>query len=156
MKPIQEWLDAYGVSHQNKTNKLIHWICVPAIMFSIFGLIMCIPFPVEKSLLLNWSSVVILFVLLFYLRLSFPLFVGFILIGALIIWGNYSLLLFFQHATTHLAIFSAVIFAIAWVFQFIGHHIEGAKPSFLEDLQFLLIGPLWLLHFIYKKLGITY
>lgn len=156
MKPIQEWLDAYGVSHQNKINKLIHWICVPAIMFSIFGLIMCIPFPFEKSMFLNWGSVALLAVLVFYMRLSFSLFIGFIIIGTLIIWGNFSLLLFFQYSTTQLAIFSIVIFAVAWVFQFIGHHIEGEKPSFLEDLQFLLIGPAWLLHFIYKKLGVPY
>ena len=32
---------------------------------------------------------------------------------------------------------------IAWIGQFIGHKIEGAKPSFFEDLQFLLIGPAW-------------
>ena len=48
------------------------------------------------------------------------------------------------------------MFAIAWIGQFIGHKIEGAKPSFLDDLKFLLIGPAWLLSFIYKKLGIKY
>ena len=48
------------------------------------------------------------------------------------------------------------IFVITWIFQFIGHKIEGKKPSFLKDLQFLLIGPIWLLHFILKKIGIPY
>jgi uncharacterized membrane protein YGL010W len=49
-----------------------------------------------------------------------------------------------------------ILFVIAWVFQFVGHNIEGKKPSFLKDLQFLLIGPAWLMHFIYKKIGIKY
>jgi uncharacterized membrane protein YGL010W len=40
--------------------------------------------------------------------------------------------------------------------QFIGHKIEGKKPSFFKDILFLLIGPLWLLSFIYKKVGISY
>ena len=48
------------------------------------------------------------------------------------------------------------IFVIAWIGQFIGHKIEGKKPSFLEDLQFLMVGPAWLLSFIYKKVGIKY
>jgi uncharacterized membrane protein YGL010W len=49
-----------------------------------------------------------------------------------------------------------VIFVIAWIGQFIGHNIEGKKPSFLTDLKFLLIGPIWLLHFIFKKFSIRY
>ena len=49
-----------------------------------------------------------------------------------------------------------VIFVLAWIVQFYGHKIEGAKPSFLEDLQFLMIGPAWLMSFIYKKLGVAY
>jgi uncharacterized membrane protein YGL010W len=48
------------------------------------------------------------------------------------------------------------IFVIAWIIQFIGHKVEGKKPSFLKDIQFLMIGPAWLMHFLYKKLGISY
>jgi uncharacterized membrane protein YGL010W len=44
------------------------------------------------------------------------------------------------------------VFAIAWLGQFIGHKVEGAKPSFFKDLQFLLIGPLWLLSYVYQRL----
>lgn len=48
------------------------------------------------------------------------------------------------------------VFVITWIFQLIGHKIEGKKPSFLKDIQFLLIGPIWLLGFILKKTGIRY
>jgi uncharacterized membrane protein YGL010W len=51
---------------------------------------------------------------------------------------------------------SLIIFALAWIFQFVGHKIEGKKPSFFKDVQFLLIGPAWLMHFVYKKLNISY
>jgi uncharacterized membrane protein YGL010W len=49
-----------------------------------------------------------------------------------------------------------IIFVVAWIGQFYGHKVEGKKPSFLKDIQFLLIGPAWLMHFIYRKLGIPY
>ena len=49
-----------------------------------------------------------------------------------------------------------VIFVVAWIGQFVGHKIEGKKPSFFKDLQFLLVGPMWLMHFIYKRVGISY
>lgn len=157
MKTTQEWLDDYAVSHQNPTNKLIHWVCIPLIMFSLFGLLMAIPFPFFKQpSLINIASIVLIFALLFYLRLSFSLFLGFIIIGGAMVLGNYALYEALNFDAAKLALVSVVIFVLAWVGQFVGHKIEGAKPSFLKDLQFLLIGPAWLLHFIYKKVGLPY
>ena len=52
--------------------------------------------------------------------------------------------------------FCTAVFVLAWIGQFIGHKIEGKKPSFMKDLQFLLVGPMWLMHFVYKKAGIGY
>lgn len=150
---MQQWLDEYGVSHQNPTNKMIHWVCVPAIMFSMIGLLMSIPFPgIERSLVYNWASVVYLGALIFYLRLSFVMFIGFAFIMGLMIWLN--LLLFYSEL--NLPLISLIIFVVAWIGQFRGHQIEGKKPSFFQDIQFLLIGPAWLLHFILTRLGIKY
>ncbi|MFN7115894.1 MAG: DUF962 domain-containing protein [Saprospiraceae bacterium] len=154
---MQWFLDKYGESHQNATNKLIHWVCVPSIMFSLFGLIFSIPFPfAEKGLFTNWAALLLLLALLYYLRLSFTMFLGFVLIGGLMLWGNNAIYEAVGRSSGQLALISIIIFAVAWVGQFIGHKIEGKKPSFLEDVQFLLIGPAWLLHFIYQKVGIRY
>ncbi len=155
-KTMQWYLDKYGESHQNDTNKLIHWICVPAIMFSLLGLIYAIPFPVERGLFTNWAAVFLALALLYYLRLSVPMFLGFIVIVGLMLWGNNAIYEAVGRDAGQLALISLIIFAVAWVGQFVGHKIEGKKPSFLEDVQFLLIGPAWLLHFIYKKVGIRY
>lgn len=156
-KTMQWFLDKYGESHQNATNKLIHWVCVPSIMFSLFGLIFAIPFPfAAKGLFTNWAAIFLGLALLYYLRLSIPMFVGFVLIGGLMLLGNNAIYQAVGQQSAQLAIISLVIFAVAWIGQFIGHKIEGKKPSFFEDLQFLLIGPAWLLHFIYKKVGIRY
>ena len=43
-----------------------------------------------------------------------------------------------------------MVFVLAWIGQFIGHLIEGKRPSFFKDLQFLLIGPAWLMAFVYR------
>ena len=51
---------------------------------------------------------------------------------------------------------AAAVFVVAWIGQFIGHAIEGKKPSFFEDVKFLLVGPAWLLHFVYRRAGIRY
>lgn len=160
MKTIQDWFDAYAVSHQNKTNKTIHFICVPAIFFSIVGLFTSIPssflgelLPSEIAPYANFGTLLILIGVVFYLRLSFPMFIGMLLVGLLCVFGNVWLL---YNSSIPLWLISTIIFVAAWVGQFIGHNIEGAKPSFLEDLQFLMIGPAWILGFVYKKLGLRY
>jgi len=156
MRQIDQYLTEYGTSHKNQTNKLIHWLCVPAIIFSLAGMIFSIPFPfAEKSIFANWATPVFLLSFLYYVRLSKTLSIGFLLVSLLVLWGNFTLM---NLAGSSLRLFylSIIIFVVAWIGQFIGHEIEGKKPSFLTDVKFLLIGPAWLMHFIYKKLGIPY
>ena len=151
MKTAQQWFDEYAVSHQNETNIIIHFICVPAIFFSVIGLLMSIPttflestFGIYNPLLENWAAIVAIFILIFYLRLGFWHFINMLFLTTLSIIGNYWL-----SGLGNLAVISLAIFIIAWIGQFYGHKVEGKKPSFIKDLQFLLIGPLWVL----KKLG---
>lgn len=155
LRKINQLLSEYGESHQNKINKTIHWICVPIIFFSVFGLIRSIPVPEFMATIpyLSWASVILTLALVYYLILSFPLFLGFVLFGAIVVMGNE---IIYSYGKLYLLIFSTVVFILAWIGQFIGHKIEGKKPSFFKDLQFLLIGPAWLMHFIYKKIGIPY
>ncbi len=159
MKPIQQWFDEYGESHQNHTNKLIHWICVPLIFFSIVGLLAAIPsdalkalFPEQVQPFVHFGTVVIVLGLLFYLRLSFTLFLGMALVCLLVLWAVHLV----ASSATPLWLVCLVVFVLAWIGQFYGHQVEGKKPSFFKDLQFLMIGPAWLLGFIYRRLKIPY
>ncbi len=145
MRTLQQWFDEYAVSHQNETNISIHYICVPAIFFSLVGVIMSIPssslqqlLGIENPMIVNWASVMLILYLLFYLRLSFSMFLKMLIFSALCLVGNYYLGQYLPLLYT-----SIVIFVLAWIGQFYGHKIEGAKPSFLKDIQFLLIGPAW-------------
>ncbi|MBX7107698.1 MAG: DUF962 domain-containing protein [Chitinophagales bacterium] len=159
MSQIQTLLNEYGESHQHPTNKAVHWICVPAIMVSLFGLLWSIPTPAFFHQLnwgpvsLNWAIIFMTLAMIYYLRLSVSLAVGMLFVGSFFLFIIYQLSLI-----TALPLWAVclIIFAAAWVGQFWGHKIEGKKPSFLKDIQFLLIGPVWLLHFIYGKLGIAY
>ncbi len=155
-KTADHWFAEYGDSHQDGTNELIHWICVPVIFGCVLGLIWSIPVPAAlagPAPWFNWLQPAAGAVLLFYLRLSGPLAVGmFLFIG--VCYG----LIEGHAAVAPFAVWqsSLLLFVLAWIGQFIGHKIEGKKPSFLHDVVFLLIGPAWLLHFVYKKLGLRY
>lgn len=149
---LDNLLHEYGSSHQNATNKLIHWICVPAIMFSLVGILMSIPVLWgEKTWYNNLGSIVLFLVLFYYWNLSKPLTFYFIFIALALLYGNWKLFGYLGWNSAHFTYYSVGIFVVAWIGQFIGHKIEGKKPSFIEDLQFLLIGPAWLLSFIINR-----
>ena len=154
MKSIQQWLDEYGVSHQNSTNKLIHWICVPLIFFSITGLFYSIelPFEIGAGMNFNFAILMLAAVIIYYFVLSKTLWIGMLLFSSMCMIVCYAV----KQAGAPLWAVSIIIFIVAWIGQFYGHHVEGKKPSFINDLQFLLIGPAWLMSFIYKRLGIAY
>jgi uncharacterized membrane protein YGL010W len=159
MRKIDELLAEYGESHQNATNKTIHWICVPLIFFSIVGLIASIPsefvqrFLGEGNPYANWAAVLLILVLIYYVSLSIPLSFGMMLFAVLCLFAAR---LIAESGIAPLWLISIIIFVVAWIGQFYGHKVEGKKPSFFKDVQFLLIGPAWLMHFIYKKIGIPY
>ncbi|MEO8820227.1 MAG: Mpo1-like protein [Ginsengibacter sp.] len=154
MKTVNQWLEEYGESHKNETNKTIHWICVPAIFFSIVGLLFSIKLPwILYSHTINVAIIAILLITVYYLRLSLALGFGMLLFGIGCLFLCHLIEMF---VPVSLWLICVIIFAAAWVGQFYGHSVEGKKPSFLKDIQFLLIGPMWLISFIYKKIGIQF
>ncbi len=155
LKPVQQWLDEYGESHQNPTNKAVHWVCVPLIALSLIGILWSLPVPTafrDISPALNWGVLFMMASVVYYFILSPPLAVGMIGVMAAFTAALYWL----DGLQTPLWWVCAGIFVLAWIGQFIGHMIEGKRPSFFQDMQFLMIGPMWLLSFVYQRLGIRY
>jgi uncharacterized membrane protein YGL010W len=141
MRKVDELFARYGESHRHPVNKAIHWICVPLITWSVVAAL--------------WSFspaaayVFIAAALVFYAWLSPAIAIGMLGVTAAMViplplLGPRTL------AT------AAAVFVVAWIGQFVGHVIEGRRPSFLQDLQFLLIGPAWILQFVYRGVGIPY
>lgn len=157
MRKIDLLFAEYAESHRNSTNKLIHWICVPLIFWTILGFISLIPSPHFCAPYFGCISlvslIVVILITLFYLRLS--LLIGFIMIFAMLLMEHLAYAINIHFGNKSWMVYLAV-FVITWILQFVGHKIEGKKPSFLKDLQFLLIGPIWLLSFVLKKMGIRY
>ncbi|MET3037045.1 Mpo1-like protein [Chryseobacterium sp. NRRL B-14859] len=155
MRKVDLLFAEYSKSHRNATNKFIHWICVPLIFWTILGFVSLIPAP---HLCISYfgcisivSIVTVIVITLFYIRLSLLIGAIMLFIMSLMEHTIYLANIDFGRQSWSIYLF---IFIITWIFQFIGHKIEGKKPS--QDVQFLLIGPIWLLSFILKKSGIRY
>lgn len=141
-RQIEQLLAKYSESHVHPTNELIHFICVPAIVLSFLGMIWAVH---------PWAALATTVIaLVYYLTLSLPFAFGMLAMSCTMLW------ILSQLPQQWMWQISLGIFVVAWVGQFIGHKIEGKKPSFFDDVRFLLIGPLFVLSFLYRRLHIRY
>ena len=153
-REVDRWLGNYAEDHRNATNVLIHWICVPLILWTGIALLWVVPVPEMLGRPGLWAGVAMFFALSFYLRLSRPL--GFAMLAAFVLLGVITEILYRAMGPGALMWLAIAVFVLAWIAQFVGHQIEGKRPSFLTDLAYLLIGPAWLAAKILRRLGIAY
>ena len=133
-RPVDRLISIYAESHRNPTNEVIHFICVPVIVFSFLGLIWALhPLAAVAVTLLSLG---------YYFTLSVSFGVGMLLMSGAMLWVLTVL------SQAQVLPVSVGVFVVAW--------IEGKKPSFFDDLRFLLIGPLFVLSFLYRRLRISY
>jgi uncharacterized membrane protein YGL010W len=141
-RDIDTLLGKYSESHLNHTNEIIHFVCVPVIVFSLLGILWSIhPLVAMGAVAASMA---------YYIKLSKNFAIG-MGVMALLMLGLLALL-----PQVVILPLSIAIFVLAWIGQFIGHKIEGKKPSFLDDLRFLLIGPLFVLSFLYRRLKLAW
>ena len=151
MRTMQDWLDSYSRDHQNPTNQVFHWLCVPPIVWSVIALLWTIPVPASFARPGAWSVLVMVLAFYWYWKRSHRLALGLLLAFALL--GVFTNLLYYRLGAATLCYVAIAVFVVAWIGQFIGHQYEGRRPSFLTDLSYLLIGPAWLMAKLLRKLG---
>lgn len=140
MRPIDRLIGQYAESHRHPTNVLIHWVCVPIIVWCVLALLYWLhPYAAYVGVAAG---------LVYYATLSLPMALAMLLFSA-------ACLLSFAYVP-YLLWVAIALFVITWIFQFIGHEIEGKKPSFLDDVRFLLIGPIFLLAKAFRKAGVAF
>ncbi len=141
-RPIDRLLAYYSESHLHPLNEAIHCICVPAIVFALLGMVWSLH---------PWAAVLVsLASLAYYLWLSRPFALGMLLMSLAMLWGLSAI------PPEQLFVLALAVFVLGWIGQFVGHKIEGKKPSFFDDLRYLLIGPLFVLAVLYRRLGVVY
>lgn len=145
MRSLEQLFVEYEHSHRNPVNVFIHYLCVPLIVFSTLGLMWAVPLgawlglPPEQAAWVNLATVFSAAAGVYYLRLSF----GSLLVMALWFAASLVAILAIESAGWPLVWISAAVWLGAWAVQVYGHKVEGAKPSLVDDLVFLFIGPLF-------------
>lgn len=153
-RAIDRWFAHYSDDHRDATNQRIHVVAVPLILWSVIALLWCIPAPGTLFRAGIWAGVAMAAAGAFYVRASRPLGLG--MVALFVLMGLLTHVIAAAFGMRALLVTAIVVFVIAWIAQFVGHKVEGRKPSFLTDLTYLLIGPAWVLAKLYRRLGLAY
>ena len=140
VRPVDRLIGQYAESHRHPVNLVIHWICVPIIVWCVLAF----AFAAHPYVAYAGAAVA----LAYYLTLSIPLALAMAFFSAFALWT--------LPLVPHPAIVAAVLFVVTWILQFYGHYVEGKKPSFLDDLRFLMVGPVFLLAKAFRRAGLRY
>lgn len=153
-RPIDTWFAKYSADHQNATNQAIHYFAVPTILWTVTALLWCLPVPGTLFGAGAWAAFASFAAWMFYYRASRTL--GFGMLAVLVLMLGLNRLLQDALGLRLLLEVAIGVFVVAWIAQFVGHKIEGKKPSFLTDLVYLLIGPAWVLAKLLRRIGLSY
>ena len=149
---MRGWLESYAGDHRHPVNQRLHELCVPLILWSAIALLWTVPVPALLGRPGFWSVAAQVLAFAWYWkhsrRLGGAMFVAFVLLDLLTAW------LFAELGASALRWSAVAVFAVAWVGQFVGHAVEGRRPSFLTDLSYLLVGPAWLMDKLLRRLGL--
>jgi uncharacterized membrane protein YGL010W len=151
MRSMQSWLDGYSADHRNPVNQVIHWLCVPPIVWTVVALLWTVPVPSAWLKPGAWAVFAMVLAFAWYWKHSHRL--GGALLVAFATLALFTAWLFDVLGPVRLRWTALVVFVLAWIGQFIGHKFEGHRPSFLTDVSYLLVGPAWLMEKFLRRIG---
>jgi hypothetical protein len=148
------WLEAYGRGPARLDAGLLIWVCVPLSVFGLTGLLWSLPVPeiFSDAAVLNWGTIFLMATVVYYFIVSINLAFGalpFIVLDvAVVSW--------LDNLEPSLWPVSAAMLLSAAAVQLVAERLRGRSISLIRDLQYLMLGPLWLLAAVYRRLGIPY
>ena len=154
MSRLHALLDSYASDHRDATNQTLHTVCVPLIVWSVIALLWAVPVPGTLFQQGTFAGLLMAGAAAWYFRQSRPLGLG--VTAGFVVAGALCWLLVEQVGVRGLLITAVAVFVAAWIGQFIGHRIEGKRPSFFTDLVYLMVGPAWVVAKLYQRLGVRY
>jgi hypothetical protein len=155
MSETDRWLSAYGDSHRQISCPPIYWVAVLILVPGTTGMLWSLPTPAafaEISPLLNWGSAFLMATLVYYFIISLPLAIG--MLPFMLAVGAFGVVL--TQARVSIAGVSLGLVVVAVAGLYFGHHAAGGVRAVLRDIQFMMIGPIWLLSNLYRRLGIPF
>jgi uncharacterized membrane protein YGL010W len=158
-RPLITYFGQFDVTHKQRANRLLHFVCVPLMVFGILTLTWAFPFPQLGFLkayngYFNWASFVIAFWVYYVLKQS-PL-LSYIMLFIMFAFSYLVMQLQNWDKSGGLPLIwtGTIIIALAALGQYLGSIKEG-RASWQIDRKLFLIAPLWVLHQLMSRVGVS-
>ena len=143
MKTLVEEMSVYAAYHRDATNKAIHFIFVPLIVWSAMGLLIQAGSWPLGSLEVTLAHVIAVALLIYYLWLDLPLGIAMVFLFTFMLVT--ALQVDAALGSTAWMLFLAV-FAGSWVAQLVGHKaFEHRKPALVDNLWQVFVAPIFVM-----------
>ena len=163
LRRVDRYFAEFEAMSQHPGNRALQYLFIPLFSFGLLGLIWMIPFPeiafLKKHgyhIFLNWGSFFIAFVVYYYLRLaptlSYAVLFSIGIMSFLIVQLEYVERDGGPAVWQVCGLFMVLPFLILWL----GSRAESRPVSLRGFLKMLLHGPIWLWHFVFRKLRIPF
>ena len=147
---LARYADQYGGAHGRR----IHGIAGFAILWSLVALLWCIPVPGTLAQTGIWAALAMFFAWSYCYRLSRPLGLG--MLAVFFVFGCLCRLLEMRLGLTARLWTAVAVLVAGSIALFAGFRIEGRRPGWLTAPPGLLVGPLWVLASLYRRMGWKY
>jgi uncharacterized membrane protein YGL010W len=123
-KNLAELMHGYRSYHSKKGTLYTHLIGVPLVMFSMFILFAFVKISIPFIIHTNLAWIGFIAISIYYLRLN--------VVAGCVASAWMFILCMLASIFTHFILF-LIVFVVGWIFQLIGHGIEGKKPALLDN-----------------------
>ena len=143
MQPLEQPMGMYTAYHRHPLNRVIHFIMVPAIVWSLLVWTDLVPLFTISGIDITLAFVLMGALLVWYLMMDFALGVASVAVFTVLLVTAISLNETVGAATA--AGIAGIVFVASWVFQFLGHGVwEKRRPALMDNALQVLIAPMFL------------
>ncbi|WP_233632659.1 hypothetical protein [Parapedobacter sp. ISTM3] len=162
-RQVDTYFEVLDKAYQHPTNRIIQWVAIPLFSFAVLGMVWMVPFPeiafLKKhgyDMFLNWGSFFIAAMIYYYLRLAPTLSYAALLTVGVFSFFIVQLEYVEQAGGPAVWLVCAVLLLIALAALSVGKSMERTQAPFHTFWRLLVLGPIWLWHFVFRKLNIPY
>jgi len=162
-REVDVYFETFDRQFQHPVNRVIQYLAIPVFSFAVLGLVWMIPFPEIGFLkrngydtFLNWGSFFIAGLIYYYLRLATTL--SYAVLLTVGVFSFFIVRLEYVEQAGGPAVWAvcAMLLLISFLVLYLGKRMEQTPVPFSGFLRMLALGPIWLWHFVFKKLNIPY
>jgi uncharacterized membrane protein YGL010W len=152
---VDDWADEFGRLRSSGPQAVAAWLGIPLVIASLLGLLWIAPAPTvltDASPAINLATLFIMAAFVYYCILSIRLALG----GLVFLLAAATPSALLEHASVPTGLLAGAVFAASFAWQLLETRRATGRFEILRNLQYVMLGPIWLLRAVFRRAGVEY